>query len=137
VRNALIVLLAVALVLLGIGAISHSMTFDINYGIGSYRNVSAFWVALVIAVVFFAAGLVAVVLARSSGSAGRRKVETELQSVYQRLREAEAAQKQTAMQLAECELALDEARAEARGPALSGSVDETADFGAGDQPGAG
>lgn len=136
-RNALIVLLAVALVFLGIGAISHSMTFDINYGIGSYRNVSAFWVALVIAVVFLVAGLVAVVLARSSGATGRRKVEAELQSVYQRLREAEAAQKKTAMQLAECELALDEARAEARSSLLSAPVDEAEDAGAGDQPGAG
>lgn len=111
-RNALIVLLVFALVLVGVGAVSHSITFDIEYGLGAYRDVSAFWIMVVVAVVFFVAGLVAAGFARASGATGRRKVEAELQSVYQRLREAEAGQKQAAARLSTCEEALAEATAE-------------------------
>jgi len=90
VRNALIVLLAVALVFVGLGALNHSLAFDIDYVAGSITGVSVFWITVVIGVVLVAAGVVAIWLARTSVVSAQRKLEAELQSTYERLRAAEA-----------------------------------------------
>jgi outer membrane biosynthesis protein TonB len=90
VRNALIVLLAVALVLVGLGALNHSLAFDIDYVLGSWTGVSVFWVTAAIGAVLLLAGLVAIWFARTSVVAAQRKLEAELQSTYERLRAAEA-----------------------------------------------
>ena len=89
-RNALIVLLAVALVLVGLGALNHSLAFDIDYVLGSWTGVSVFWVTAAIGAVLLVAGVVAIWLARTSVVASQRKLEAELQSTYERLRAAEA-----------------------------------------------
>ena len=89
-RNALIVLLAVALVFVGLGALNHSLAFDIDYVAGSITGVSVFWITVVIGVVLLVAGVVAIWLARTSVVSAQRKLEAELQSTYERLRAAEA-----------------------------------------------
>lgn len=89
-RNALIVLLAVALVFVGLGALNHSLTFDIDYVAGSLTAVSVFWITVVIGAVLLVAGVVAIWLARTSVVSSQRKLEAELQSTYERLRAAEA-----------------------------------------------
>ena len=89
-RNALIVLLAVALVLVGLGALNHSLAFDIDYVAGSLTGVSVFWITVAIGAVVLAAGIVAVWLARTSVVSAQRKLEVELKSTYERLRAAEA-----------------------------------------------
>jgi hypothetical protein len=90
VRNALIVLLAVALVFVGLGALNHSLAFDIDYGAGSLTAVSVLWITVVIGAVLLVAGVVAIWLARTSVVSSQRKLEAELQSTYERLRAAEA-----------------------------------------------
>ena len=89
-RNALIVLLAAALVLVGLGALNHSLTFDIDYVAGTLTGVSVFWITVVIGAVLLVAGVVAIWLARTSVVSAQRKLEAELQSTYERLRAAEA-----------------------------------------------
>lgn len=89
-RNAVILLAAVALLLAAIGAANHSLTFDIEYGFGALRSVSLFWITLVTAGVVLVTGLIAAWLARSSAVAGQRKLERELQSTYERLRAVQA-----------------------------------------------
>ena len=89
-RNAVIVLLAVGGLVLLLGALSHSLILDIDYVAGTVRGVSAFWIALVVAVVFVIAGLAAAALARGGAVAEQHKLEAELQTTYERLRAAEA-----------------------------------------------
>ena len=89
-RNAVIVLLAVGGLVLLLGALSHSLILDIDSVAGTVRGVSAFWIALVVAVVFVIAGLAAAALARGGAVAEQHKLEAELQTTYERLRAAEA-----------------------------------------------
>jgi hypothetical protein len=90
VRNALIVLVVIALVLVALGAVNHGLLFDIDFVAGTWTAVSVFWVAVVTAGVVFVAGVVVAFLARSGAVAARRKLEKELQGTYERLRAAEA-----------------------------------------------
>jgi len=90
VRNALIVLVVVALVLVALGAVNHGLLFDIDFVAGTWTAVSVFWVAVAAAGVVFVSGVVAAFLARSGAVAARRKLEKELQGAYERLRAAEA-----------------------------------------------
>jgi len=90
VRNALIVLVVVALVLVALGAVNHGLLFDIDFVAGTWTAVSVFWVAVAAAGVVFVTGVVAAFLARSGAVATRRKLEKELQGAYKRLRAAEA-----------------------------------------------
>ena len=89
-RNALIVLVVVALVLVALGAVNHGLLFDIDFVAGTWTAVSLFWVAVVTAGVVFVTGVVAAFLAQSSAVATRRTLEKELQGTYERLRAAEA-----------------------------------------------
>ena len=89
-RNALIVLVVVALVIVALGAVNHGLLFDIDFVAGTWTAVSLFWVAVVTAGVVFVTGLVAAYLAASGAVAARRKLEKELQGTYERLRAAEA-----------------------------------------------
>jgi hypothetical protein len=90
VRNALIVLIVVALLLVGVGAVNNGLLFDIDFVAGTWTAVSLFWVAVVMAGVLFVTGVVVAFLAASGAVASRRKLEKELQSTYERLRAAEA-----------------------------------------------
>lgn len=89
-RNALIVLLAVAAAIVLVGAMNYSLEFDIDYVVASWTRVSAFWIALGLGVVLLVTGLVAAWLARAGAMGGCRKLEAELESTYRRLRDAEA-----------------------------------------------
>ena len=88
-RNALIVLVVVALVLVALGAVNNGLLFDIDFVAGTWTAVSLFWVAVVTAGVVFVTGVVAAFLAQSGAVATRRKLEKELQGTYERLRAAE------------------------------------------------
>jgi len=90
VRNALIVLVVVALVLVALGAVNHGLLFDIDFVAGTWTAVSVFWVAVAAAGVVFVTGVVAAFLARSGAVAVQRKLEKELKGTYERLRAAEA-----------------------------------------------
>ena len=89
-RNALILLTAVALLILVGGALNNGVVFDVDYVAGTATSVSLLWVAAVIAALVFVVGLIAAYLARTAVFGQRRKLEAELQSTYERLREAEA-----------------------------------------------
>lgn len=89
-RNALIVLVAVALVLVGIGGLNRSLQFDVDFVVVSWSYVSVFWITLVVGAALLLTGLVAAFLARTSAVAAQRKLEAELQTTYERLRAAEA-----------------------------------------------
>jgi hypothetical protein len=89
-RNALIVLIVVALVLVALGAVNNGLLFDIDFVVGTWTAVSLFWVAVVTAGVVFVTGVVAAFLAQWGAVATRRKLEKELQGTYERLRAAEA-----------------------------------------------
>jgi len=90
VRNALILLLAVAALILIAGGVNHGVAFDVDYVAGTVKAVSLFWVAAIVAALVFVVGAVAAWLAQSATVTRRRKLEAELQSTYERLREAEA-----------------------------------------------
>ncbi len=89
-RNALILLAAVALLILAAGAVNNGVAFDVDYVAGTVRAVSLFWVAAIIAAVVFVIGVIAAWLAQRATIGSRRKLEAELQSTYERLREAES-----------------------------------------------
>lgn len=89
-RNALILLAVVALAILVMGALNNGTTFEVDYVAGTVSSVSLFWVSAVIAALVVVAGLAATWFALSGAAGGRRKLEAELQSTYERLREAEA-----------------------------------------------
>jgi len=89
VRNALILLAVVAVIILAVGALNNGTAFEIDYVAGTMSEVSLFWVSLVIAAIVFVAGLAAAWFALSGAAGGRRKLEAELQSTYERLRETE------------------------------------------------
>jgi hypothetical protein len=90
VRMALIVLVVVALAIVALGAVNDHLLFDIDFVAGTWTAVSLFWVAVVTAGVVLVTGAVVAFLARSGAVAARRKLEQELQGVYERLRVAEA-----------------------------------------------
>jgi uncharacterized membrane protein YciS (DUF1049 family) len=90
VRNALIVLVVVALVIVTLGAFNNDLLFEIDLVVGTWTAVSLFWVAVAIAGVVIITGFAAAFFARSSAVATRRKLEKELQGTYERLRDAEA-----------------------------------------------
>lgn len=89
-RNALIVLVAVALVLVGIGGLNRSLQFDVDFVVVSWSYVSVFWITLVVGAALLLTGLVAAFLARTSAVTAQRKLEAELQTTYERLRAVEA-----------------------------------------------
>jgi hypothetical protein len=90
VRNALILLAVVALLILVVGALNNGTAFDIDYVAGTVTSVSLLWVSAVIAALVFVVGLAAAWFAQAAVAGRRRKLEAELQSTYERLREAEA-----------------------------------------------
>jgi hypothetical protein len=90
VRNALILLAVIAAIILTAGALNHGVAFDVDYVTGTVNAVSLFWVAAVVAAVLFVSGVAAAWLARATTVTSRRKLEAELRSTYERLREAEA-----------------------------------------------
>jgi hypothetical protein len=91
VRNALILLVVVAAVIVTAGAVNHSVAFDVDWVAGTLRAVSLFWVAAAIALLVVLAGLAAALLARRGAVRTQRKLEAELDVTYRRVRELEAA----------------------------------------------
>ena len=89
-RNALILLAVVALLILAMGALNNGTAFNVDYAVGTANAVSLFWVSAVIAALVFVVGLVAAWFALAATTSTRRKLEAELQSTYERLREAES-----------------------------------------------
>jgi hypothetical protein len=90
VRKALILLAVVAVLILVVGALNNGTVFDIDYVAGTVNAVSLLWVSAVIAALVFVVGLAAAWFAQAAMTGSRRKLEAELQSTYERLREAEA-----------------------------------------------
>jgi hypothetical protein len=90
VRNALILLAVVAGIILVAGAFNNGVVFDIDYVAGTATKVSLFWVSGIVAAIIFVAGLAASWFALSSAGGARRKLEAELQSTYERLRQTES-----------------------------------------------
>ena len=89
-RNALILLVVVAAVIVTAGAVNHSVAFDVDWVAGTLRAVSLFWVAAAIALLVVLAGLAAALLARRGAVRTQRKLEAELDVTYRRVRELEA-----------------------------------------------
>lgn len=89
-RNAFILLVVVALIILALGAANGSIAFDFDVVFGTWTAVSLIWVAAVVAAVVLVVGLLAAWLAQTDASRTRRKLEAELQATYERLRAAEA-----------------------------------------------
>ncbi len=106
-RNALILLAVVAGIILVAGAFNNGVVFDIDYVAGTASSVSLFWVSGIIAAIIFVAGLAASWFALSGAAGARRKLEAELQSTYERLRqsEAQAAEARSAAKAAEARVA--------------------------------
>ena len=50
-RNALIILVIVALVLIALGAVNHAVAFDIDFLAVTWTAISLFWVSVVLAAV--------------------------------------------------------------------------------------
>ena len=90
VRKALILLAVVALLILVVGALNNGTAFDVDYVAGTVTSVSLLWVSAVLAALVFVVGLAAAWFAQAAMTGSRRKLEAELQSTYERLREAEA-----------------------------------------------
>jgi hypothetical protein len=89
-RKPLILLAVIALVIIVAGAVNRSVAFDADYVVGTATAVSLLWVSVLIAALVFVAGAAAAWLALAATTGTRRKLEAELQSTYERLREAEA-----------------------------------------------
>lgn len=89
-RSAVILLAIVSLLFVAAGALNRALLFDVDYGFGALLAVSLFWITVVTAAILFFTGLVAALLARGSAVSAQHKLERELQSTYERLREAEA-----------------------------------------------
>ena len=90
-RVLLTVLGVVALVIVVAGAVNRAVGLRVDYLVGTTTPVSLFWFALATAVLLVGAGLLGVLVGRSSAAGGRRKLEAELEDTYQRLRGAQAA----------------------------------------------
>ncbi len=95
-KNALIVLVVVALVVLTLGLFNREAIVDVDYVVGVWRSVSVFWLFAIAAGVVVAAGLLGASLARAQGWRERGKLEKELLEVYRRLRAVEAQVEQSA-----------------------------------------
>ncbi|MGE5229647.1 MAG: hypothetical protein ACM3MJ_08005 [Deltaproteobacteria bacterium] len=137
-RNALILLAVVAVLILAVGALNNETAFDVDYVAGTVGAVSLFWVSAVIAALVFVVGLAAAWFARSAVSGSRRKLEAELQSTYERLREAEALAARpappagpapVAVVVAAAEVAEDETVVAVEEATIVAGVDETAPAG--------
>ena len=90
-RALLTILGVVALVIVVAGAINRAIELRVDYLVGTTTAVSLFWFALGAAILLVAAGLLGLLAGRGSAAAARRKLETELEDTYQRLRGAQAA----------------------------------------------
>lgn len=90
-RNALIVLVIVALALVTVGIVNHAVAFDVDFLAVTWSGVSLFWVTVALAALMVLAGVLAALLAQSAAVSVQRKLEVELATTYERLRAAEAA----------------------------------------------
>ena len=83
-------LLIVAAIVVVVGAVNHSVIFNLKYVAGTAHGVSLLWLGVAVALVVLVFGTVAAWMAQRGAATARRKVERELEGTYVRLREAEA-----------------------------------------------
>lgn len=89
-RNALTLLVVIALAVVTVGALNHALVVDLDFVAATWTAVSLLWVALAVAAVIVVGGGIAALLARAGIRRALVKVEGELQSTFERLRAAEA-----------------------------------------------
>ena len=90
-RTLLAVLGVVGLVIIIVGAVNHAIGVRIDYLVGTASSVSLFWFAVAVAIIIVAAGALGALVGSGAAADDRRKLETELEDTYRRLREAQAA----------------------------------------------
>lgn len=90
-RVIVIVVLVVAAIVMLLGVINHSREVDVGYGAGTWPDVSFVAVAGVVAGLVLIVGVASAAAAAAAAAGDRRKLETELERTYARLRSAEAA----------------------------------------------
>ncbi len=104
-KYALILLGVVAAVVLTLGAFNRELAVDVDYAVGVWRSVNAFWLFAIAAGLIVAAGIFSALLAQTRGWRARGKLEKELLDVYRRLRAVEGEQAEQAEQTVEAEQA--------------------------------
>jgi hypothetical protein len=102
-KYVLIMLGVVAAVVLTLGAFNRELAVDVDYAVGVWRSVNAFWLFAIGAGLIVAAGVVSALLAQAGGWRARGKLEKELLDVYRRLRAVEGEQAEQAAPAAEAE----------------------------------
>jgi uncharacterized integral membrane protein len=85
------VVLVMAGLLLALGALNHAQTVSLDCVVGTWSHASVFVLAAIVAGLLVAAALLAAAAAGVRAADDRRKVETELERTYARLRAAEGA----------------------------------------------
>ncbi len=88
-RPVLAVVLVVAGLILVVGALNHAQTVSLDCVVGTWSQASVFVLAAIVAGLLVAAALLATAAAGVRAADDRRKLETELERTYARLREAE------------------------------------------------
>lgn len=88
-RPVLAVVLAVAALLLVVGALNHAQTVSLDCVVGTWSQASVFVLAAIAAALLVVAALLVAAVAGIRAADDRRKLETELERTYARLREAE------------------------------------------------
>ncbi len=89
-KNIVIVLLVVALLVLAVGAVNQDQVVDLDYVFGTWEDVSLLSLSGIVAGLTLLLGVLIGAIARVGATGDRRKLQTELQQVYERLRAAEA-----------------------------------------------
>lgn len=89
-RTILVVLLIVATAVMVVGVANHARAADVGYLFGTWEQASFVALAAIVAGLVLCTGLVVAVLSASFARRDRRKLETELEETYGRLRAAEA-----------------------------------------------
>ncbi len=95
-RVALIILAVVAAAFVVFGIVDRNVLLDVDYVAGTAHAVSLLWISATVGLVLFLVGALAVAFVRAFDVRDRRKLEGELQVVYERLRAAEAAARRAA-----------------------------------------
>ncbi len=104
-KYSLVMLGVVAAVVLTLGAFNRELDVDVDYAVGVWRSVNAFWLFAIAAGLIVAAGIFSALLAQTRGWRARGKLEKELLDVYRRLRAVEGEQAEQAEQAVEAERA--------------------------------
>lgn len=88
-RPVLAVVLVVAGLILVVGALNHAQRVSLDCVVGTWSHASVFSLAAIVAGLLVATAVLAVAAAGGRGADDRRKLETELEHTYTRLRAVE------------------------------------------------